>query len=247
MNLSLSNTFYVYATSESTYLSGDYDIRAQCVNSLGNTIYDEFSTTMHWTTPGNVLANVGSATYTSGPLPAPAATVNPSVTGTAKVGYTLTCARGTWTNATSYAYQWKRNGVAISGAVASTYALAGGEYGKSISCQVTATGGGGSTSLTSAGRTIVAGTITLRTRPYIYGTVKVGKTISTTKGTWSVSVLTYTYQWKRNGVAISGTAARKSYYKVVTRDRGKYLTCTVRVAKTGYASTTSTTARKKAA
>ena len=247
MNLSLSNTFVVYAENEGTYLAGDYDIRAQCVSSLGTTIYDEFSTTMRWTTPGNVLANVGSATYTSGALPAPAATVNPSVTGTAKVGYRLTCAPGTWTNATSYAYRWKRNGVVISGAIANTYVLAGGEYAKSISCQVTATGGGGSTAVTSAGRTIVAGTIAVRTKPYIYGTVKVGKTIKTTKGTWSVAGLTYTYQWKRNGVAISGTAARKYFYKVVARDKGKYLTCTVRVAKSGYTSATSTTARKKAA
>jgi hypothetical protein len=247
MTLSLSNTFFVYATAESTYLAGDYDIRAQCVNSLGNTIYDEFSTTMRWTTPGNVLANVGSATYTSGALPAPAATVNPSVTGTAKVGYRLTCAPGTWTNATSYAYRWKRNGVVISGAIANTYVLAGGEYAKSISCQVTATGAGGSTAVTSAGRTIVAGTIAVRTKPYIYGTVKVGRTIKTTKGTWSVAGLTYTYQWKRNGVSISGTAARKYFYKVVARDKGKYLTCTVRVAKSGYTSATSTTARKKAA
>ena len=247
MNLSLSNTFFVYATAESTYLAGEYDIRAQCVNSLGNTIYDEFSTTMRWTTPGNLLANVASATYTSGALPAPAATINPSVTGTAKVGYRLTCASGTWTNATSYAYQWKRSGVAISGAIASTYLLAGGEYGKSISCQVTATGAGGSTPVTSAGRTIAAGTIAVRTKPYIYGTVKVGRTIKTTKGTWSVAGLTYTYQWKRNGVSISGTAARKYFYKVVARDKGKYLTCTVRVAKSGYTSATSTTARKKAA
>jgi hypothetical protein len=101
--------------------------------------------------------------------------------------------------------------------------------------------------VTSAGRTIVAGTIAVRTKPSIYGTVKVGRTIKTTRGTWTVAGLTYTYQWKRNGVAISGTAARKYFYKVVSRDKGKYLTCTVRVAKSGYYSTTSTTARKKAA
>jgi hypothetical protein len=46
-------------------------------------------------------------------------------------------------------------------------------------------------------------------------------------------------------VAISGSAAKKASYKVVSRDRGKYLTCTVKNNKAGYASATSTTARKK--
>ena len=48
MTLSLSNTFFVYATAESTYLAGEYDIRAQCVSSLGTTIYDEFCSIIVW-------------------------------------------------------------------------------------------------------------------------------------------------------------------------------------------------------
>ncbi|RSS37031.1 hypothetical protein EF906_23960 [Streptomyces sp. WAC08241] len=43
--------------------------------------------------------------------PAPKATRAPSLTGTVKVGRTLTLNRGTWTPApTSYAYQWYANG-----------------------------------------------------------------------------------------------------------------------------------------
>ncbi|MEE1805159.1 hypothetical protein, partial [Streptomyces sp. BE133] len=38
---------------------------------------------------------------------APKATTQPTISGTAKVGRTLTAAHGTWTPApTSYAYQW---------------------------------------------------------------------------------------------------------------------------------------------
>src|SRR6478735_11467921 len=66
MSLPVSNTFRIYAQNNaSTPLVGAYDVRVQCVNNLGTTIYDEFQTTMNWTTPGNSFANINSATYTS--------------------------------------------------------------------------------------------------------------------------------------------------------------------------------------
>jgi hypothetical protein len=52
---------------------------------------------------------------------------------------------------TSYTYQWKDDGVAISGATASTYVLTASEVGATITCTVTATNEGGSASATSAG------------------------------------------------------------------------------------------------
>lgn len=71
----------------------------------------------------------------------------PSVSGTATVGQTLTCANTTWIAATipTFTYQWYRTattataGVAISGATASTYVLAAGDVGNKVFCRVTAT------------------------------------------------------------------------------------------------------------
>ena len=67
-------------------------------------------------------------------------TVAPVVSGTATVGSTLSCTTGGWTySPTSYAYQWRRNGTNIGGAVGSTYLLVSADGGASITCAVTAT------------------------------------------------------------------------------------------------------------
>lgn len=167
--------------------------------------------------------------------------------GTARVGNVLTCVASFTGTVDSRTYSWYNNNVKITTATSNRLALTAGYLGRNVKCGITASNSAGPVTTTSANRYVGVGTIALRTKPYIYKTVKVGNTIKTTNGTWSVAGLTYTYQWKRNGVAISGTAARKSFYKVVSRDRGKYLTCQVKVARAGYASNTSTTARKKAA
>lgn len=60
---------------------------------------------------------------------------------------------GTWTGtpAPTFAYQWKRNGVAISGATASAYQLVTADLGTTITLTVTATNSNGSASATSLG------------------------------------------------------------------------------------------------
>lgn len=60
------------------------------------------------------------------------------------VGAVVTCSPGTWNyHPTSYAYQWRRNGAAISGATASTYTVVSGDLGATISCAVSATNSAG--------------------------------------------------------------------------------------------------------
>jgi len=71
---------------------------------------------------------------------APANTVAPAITGTAKVGSTLTVTNGTWTGvpAPTYTRVWYADDVAIEGASDTTYDLTEDEEGKVITVVVTA-------------------------------------------------------------------------------------------------------------
>jgi hypothetical protein len=83
---------------------------------------------------------------------APVNTTTPSISGTLTEGETLTAFSGTWTGAApiTYVRQWKRAGVAISGATAGTYVLQAADVGTMITVTVTATNSAGSVSATSA-------------------------------------------------------------------------------------------------
>jgi hypothetical protein len=91
--------------------------------------------------------------------PAPAWSVQPSISGTATQGQTLTGSDGTIVGGTVSARAWLRDGVAISGATSTTYVLVLADVGAVITYRVTATGAGGSASATSAGTSAVAADI----------------------------------------------------------------------------------------
>jgi hypothetical protein len=76
--------------------------------------------------------------------PPPINTVALVVTGNAVVGQTLIGSAGTWSNATSFARQWLRDGADIGGAAGPGYQLVAADAGSMISCRVTASGPGGS-------------------------------------------------------------------------------------------------------
>jgi hypothetical protein len=85
-------------------------------------------------------------------LEVPENTAAPIVSGTAKVGQTLTCSEGTWIGASPifYAYRWLRDGVAIGGAESNTHTVTAADEGHSISCEATATNAVGSKGAASA-------------------------------------------------------------------------------------------------
>lgn len=95
----------------------------------------------------------------------PAAPVNtavPALSGTAKVGQTLTAAPGTWTSGStpSYAYQWQESvdgstWTNIDGATASTFTPTTAQAAEYVRTQVTATNSGGSTTSSSAATALV--------------------------------------------------------------------------------------------
>jgi hypothetical protein len=84
---------------------------------------------------GSYLANRVSAT----PAFNFASTVTPTISGTTTVGQTLTATTGTWSPQPKFAFQWLRNGVAISRATKATYRLTSADLGSTIRVRVTGT------------------------------------------------------------------------------------------------------------
>ncbi|MEU6883386.1 PT domain-containing protein [Streptomyces sp. NPDC046712] len=88
---------------------------------------------------GHLSGSATTAAYTITYGYAPTATRTPYVTGTVKVGRTLTVNLGSWTQApTSYGYQWYANGRAISGATRATLTLTKAQRGMKITVRVNA-------------------------------------------------------------------------------------------------------------
>ncbi|MGC4174965.1 hypothetical protein [Demequina sp.] len=167
-------------------------------------------------------------------------TPTPTVSGTGKAGYTLTAKPGTWAPSATLSYQWYRSGAKISGATKSTYTLTTSDRGKTITVKVTGKRTGyTSVTTTSAGKAIpkVFTTVT----PRITGTPRSGHTLTVVRGSWTPTP-SYTYQWFRNGVAITGATAKT--YKLTSKDKGKKITARVYGKKSGYLTTYRTSAAK---
>lgn len=116
----------------------------------------------------------------------PINTVAPVISGTDIVGSVLTTTNGTWTgNATiTFGYQWLRNGIAISGAINSTYTQVLADMGQTITCRIVGT------NLYGTGEA-VSNAITPRyapvnvDAPVVYGLSSVGSVLSAFTGNWT--------------------------------------------------------------
>lgn len=168
----------------------------------------------------------------------------PTVEGSATIGSTLEGFWDEWSENPTLTYQWLADGVAISGATADTYTLTAAEAGKKITFAVTATRAGYRTTTKTSAATAKVGTFTASPTPTISGTAIPGNTLGLSTGSWSPwpDDAAFSFQWKANGVAISG--ATKNQYTVRTADLGKKITVTVTVKATGYVDTSRTSAAK---
>lgn len=164
-----------------------------------------------------------------------------SISGTPQVGSALTAnLKGLDPTSASVAYQWLKAGVAISGATHSTYTPVAADVGASIS--VKATGSLSdylSNSVTSAPVLVAAGVMKAAT-PTITGSPTVGKTLTAVPGAWSPSGVKLSYQWLRNGAAISGATSSK--YTLAAVDGWQSVSVKVTGALAGYTSTSKTSA-----
>jgi hypothetical protein len=76
--------------------------------------------------------------------------------------------------------------------------------------------------------------------PTITGTPTLGTKLAGRVGTWTPTGVTFTYQWKADGVSIAGATTK--YFTVTSAQAGKKLTLSVTGSKAGYATTTKTSA-----
>jgi hypothetical protein len=196
------------------------------------------ATSASYTTPATTGSDNGasfSATVTSawGNATSNAATltvnVPPSITSqpanqTVNVGQTATFAVNASGTAT-LTYQWKKNGTVVSGATSASYTTpvtASSDSGSSFT--VTVTNGSGNVTSNAASLTVnVPPAITAQPASQ---TVAVGQTSTFTVAATGSG--TITYQWKKNGTAISGaTSASYTTPATAASDNGALFTVTV--------------------
>ena len=188
---------------------------------------------------------VASTAASSAPLPIttppPVNTAAPVITGNSggpqvgAVGDTLVSTAGTWNPpATSYHYQWLRNGGATNpaGPTATTRVVADIDLGVVLNCSVTAYNDGGTSPAPAAAQMIYIGPPINTVPPVIAGSATEGQLLNVSStGTWSTGtapVTSQTYQWQRNGVDIPGAGGlTTTSYTTVAADLGAMITCVV--------------------
>jgi ribosomal protein L11 len=196
-----------------------------------NVLGRKLSVVVTGTVPGHLPVSKRSASVTIGAgafYPDP----TPTIAGSVYVGSTIKAVPGTWEPTPTLRYQWKRNGVAIAGATATSYKLTTSDYGTKITVTVTATRAGfPSTARTSAATVTVTKPFTNVSTPKITGAAKVGQVLTASAGAWSPTP-TVSYQWKRDGVAVTGATGKT--FTLKTADLGKKITVTVTYKRSGY-------------
>jgi hypothetical protein len=179
---------------------------------------------------------------------APSSTAAPTVSGTARVGETLSASNGAWANApSSYTYQWQRCNLAgggcadiLAAADKQGYTLTSADEGHRVRVEVTAANADGRASAASDPTEVVSAEKgpTAGTRPTVTGTPAIGETLTAHPGSWTGASGPFRYRWLRcdpgdawHCTAIAGAAG--STYGVRAADAGKQLRVVVHAATSG--------------
>jgi uncharacterized repeat protein (TIGR01451 family) len=136
----------------------------------------------------------------------PVNTVAPSISGTAKVGLTLTADPGTWTGspAPTFTYQWQRcdalgaNCADIGSATSVNYSSTVADASFTIRVVVTASNGSVDASATSNQVGPVTRSPSMTVQPSISGNAVAGDVLTASPGSWTgYPAPTYSYQWRQ--------------------------------------------------
>ena len=136
----------------------------------------------------------------------PVNTAPPTITGTPRVGETLTAQNGTWSNnPTAFQYQWERcnasgaSCVNVPGATEKTHLLSTADAGRTMRVRVTGINAEGAVNARSAPTAVVTPSAapTNTARPTIAGEPEVGQELTAEEGTWTNNPTSFGYQWQR--------------------------------------------------
>lgn len=177
-----------------------------------------------------------------------AITPTPTLSGTLKVGQTLTAASGTWSpTPDSFAYVWKRASrstttlwTTIPGQSGSSYVLAAADRGQFIRVEVTAvkTGYTSPTRNKVSTAAVAAGTFSTTATPAVTGTLTAGSILTTNEGAWTPRPDSFTYRWmsssKSGGTYTAIRGATSRTYELKASDRKKFIKVEITAVKYGY-------------
>ena len=159
-----------------------------------------------------LVAVIASGAAQARSLAAPVNTAEPTISGTAAPGQTLTGTQGTWSNSpTSFVYQWVRCNASgsqpdgsdcafIPGASTTGYVVSSADAGWRLRFRVTALNGDGQQTAASDATAVVSSLPASTSDPVVSGSAVQGQTLTATSGGWSSpTALTFSYQWVRCG------------------------------------------------
>ncbi|PFG18265.1 hypothetical protein ATK74_2849 [Propionicimonas paludicola] len=155
------------------------------------------------------------------------------ISGTAKVGETLTAATASWKPAgVVLKYQWYRSGKKIGGATKATYTLGSSDLNKQITVKVTGSLSKYKAASKTSGKTKKVG---LGTISYVgidlTGAVAVGGTVRVV-GAWKPADTKVKYQWYSDDVPMKGATSRT--YAIRSADETHRLGVVIHVSRKGY-------------
>ena len=172
-----------------------------------------------------------------------ATTTRPVVTGTARVGATLTSTAAAFSpEPSAVTYQWRASGVDIPGATGQSLDVAPAQLGKRITVRATGTRAAYPTASSTSRPTaaVTAGALTSTAAPVISGPARVGATLSASAATWSPAGASVSYQWRADGVDVAGATGQSLV--LGPAQAGQPISVQATAVEPGYATSTATSA-----
>jgi hypothetical protein len=157
----------------------------------------------------------------------------PVIVGSATPGATLTAVGPASVPSTvNVHYRWRLDGRSIRGANRNELTMRSAWRGHEITVSAEVDKVGYVVERVTSPAARVGGAYTRSPNPTVSGTPRVGSTIKVTRGTWSPTPTSFSFQWYADGHRIAG--ATNAGYTPKPRDYGKKLSVTVRSYRAGY-------------